>query len=198
MTRTRPHALLLAAGLGTRFRESAGNAAAEKLLHVVETPSGYVSMGIAAASALQTAGLDVTVVVRPKSPASFAFAANRFATIEAPDAHLGMGHSLAAGVAATGNNVGWLVALADMPYIRPHTIARVADALTQSHDEPCIVVPMHHEQRGHPIAFSHHFADALAQLTGDQGARSIIEAYPTTLRRLAVVDPGILQDIDTA
>jgi molybdenum cofactor cytidylyltransferase len=191
-----PHALLLAAGLGKRFRESAGNAAAEKLLHVVETPAGFMPMGIAAASALRAAGLDVTVVVRPKSPAAYAYAASHFDTIEARDAQLGMGHSLAAGIAAThaaGSRGGWLVALADMPYVLPSTITAIARALSVAHhtgdtaytpdtapdtaDTPRIVQPSFNGERGHPVAFSHHFFDELTMLTGDQGARSLIAPH---------------------
>ena len=40
-----------------------------------------------------------------------------------------MGHTLAAGVAAAPDAAGWLIALADMPYIDPATYQAVIEAL---------------------------------------------------------------------
>jgi len=34
-------------------------------------------------------------------------------------------------------------------------------------------------------------------LSGDSGARAILQAHPQAIRRLDVNDPGILQDVDT-
>ena len=52
--------------------------------------------------------------------------------IECPRAQEGMGASLACGVMASPDASGWIVALADMPWIRPATIQSVAAALGYS------------------------------------------------------------------
>ena len=47
----------------------------------------------------------------------------------------GMGTSISAGVAATQDALGWVIALADMPFIRADTVAAVANAL-RNDDNP--------------------------------------------------------------
>src|SRR6185503_12282766 len=49
--------------------------------------------------------------------------------LESIDCARGLGASIAAGVAASASADGWIVALGDMPCIRPLTIAAVADRL---------------------------------------------------------------------
>jgi molybdenum cofactor cytidylyltransferase len=49
-----------------------------------------------------------------------------------PDAALGMGHSLAFGVHSNQHWHGWLIALADMPWIQPHTYRQVAEVIADS------------------------------------------------------------------
>ncbi|HEY7776275.1 MAG TPA: nucleotidyltransferase family protein, partial [Kineobactrum sp.] len=51
-------------------------------------------------------------------------------------------------------------------------------------------------RRGHPVAFGRAWFGALASLSGDRGARALIQANPGKCRELAVADPGILLDID--
>ncbi|CBJ39951.1 conserved hypothethical protein (plasmid) [Ralstonia solanacearum CMR15] len=103
----------------------------------------------------------------------------------------GMGASLAAGVAARPHAGGWIIALADMPWLAPHTIARVAQALDAHH----CVAPFHQGQRGHPIGFGADYFAGLAALDGDEGARALID--PARLIRLDVGDAGTLRDVDT-
>lgn len=109
-------------------------------------------------------------------------------------AEQGMGTSIATGVAFSRDSEGWLVALGDMPHIRPQTIAAIAEAL-KLHGG--IAVPVFRGMRGHPVAFSKEFGAALSALTGDSGARQILEDYPQAITELPVDDPGILADIDT-
>ena len=89
---------------------------------------------------------------------------------------------------------GWLVALADMPWIAPATIARVADAVAGG---AIIAAPFHRGERGHPVGFGKACYAALATLTGDEGAKAIVAAQGDRIARIDVDDPGILRDIDT-
>lgn len=88
-----------------------------------------------------------------------------------------------------------VVALADMPFILPHTITMIVDQLSvHTHN---IVAPTYHGLRGHPVAFSKRFYAELATLTGDEGARSVLRRHAEDIVMLECDDPGILQDFDT-
>jgi molybdenum cofactor cytidylyltransferase len=108
-----------------------------------------------------------------------------------------MGDSLSAAIryATADREVdGFVIALADMPYIAPQTIRAVADALAAGAQ---IVVPIYQGQRGHPVGFAATFREALENLRGDEGARTIIQQHQDSVVRIEVDDAGILRDIDT-
>jgi molybdenum cofactor cytidylyltransferase len=78
-----------------------------------------------------------------------------------------------------------------MPYLRPGTIRALLDALRNGAD---IAAPMHDGRRGNPVAFSRIHLPDLLQLSGDVGARRLLQHYPVQL--VEVDDPGIHLDID--
>jgi molybdenum cofactor cytidylyltransferase len=114
--------------------------------------------------------------------------------VECAAAEQGMGHSLAAGVAAASTADAWLIALADMPSIKISTIAGLRTLL---HEGSELVAPFHAGRRGHPVGFSAGFGDALQALGGDAGARVLITQHVSSLTHYDVDDPGILIDVDT-
>lgn len=89
---------------------------------------------------------------------------------------------------------GFVIALADMPYIKPHTIEAVAHALKAG---TAIVAPTYQGKRGHPVGFSAKFQNELEQLTGDEGARAVLKRHADQIELLECNDPGIVADIDT-
>ena len=86
---------------------------------------------VRAALNLCAAGVPVHCVVRDSAgPVAQALGGIPGVAIGAcPDAHLGMGRSLAWGVAATPSADAWLVALGDMPEVAPNTIGSLIRAL---------------------------------------------------------------------
>jgi molybdenum cofactor cytidylyltransferase len=104
-----------------------------------------------------------------------------------------MGTSLACGVAAAADADAWVVALADMPWIDPATIVKVADALRAGAN---ITAPALRGRRGHPVGFSRLHHAALAALTGDLGARGVVEANTANIVQIDSDDAGILADVD--
>lgn len=116
--------------------------------------------------------------------------------IESDRTRDGIGASLAAGVEATPRAAGWIVALGDMPYILPATIAAVRLALASG---ALVAAPVHvaTKERGHPVGFAHALANELLALRGDEGARGVLERHRDALVRVAVDDRGIFLDIDT-
>jgi molybdenum cofactor cytidylyltransferase len=108
--------------------------------------------------------------------------------------NMGMGHSLAAGVRGSENANGWLLALADMPFVLPQTIGRVAEVLTEGGS---IVAPSHLGRRGHPVGFARMWFERLCMLDGDIGARHLLDAHADELQLLSCDDPGVCRDVDT-
>lgn len=177
--------ILLAAGHGRRF---GGN----KLLH--RLPDGEL-LGLASAKHLRQALPNALAVLRPEDrELRLLLEGLSFTLVIAREANRGMGHSLAAGVAATPNAAGWVIALADMPFVLPSTIAALAEALRAGHE---IVAPVYRGRRGNPVGFSARYRDELLALEGDAGARRLLQTNPQHLHLLEVDDPGVAQDIDT-
>lgn len=176
--------ILLAAGAGSRFGGG-------KLLHLLDG----VPIGVRSARNLRAAGLSVLAVVRPGSDqlASLLEAEGCAVTV-CPDAADGMGVSLAHAVAAAdGNATGWVVALADMPSIRPETIKRVANAISNG---ALMAAPTYHGERGHPVGFRANLHDELLALKGDEGARAVLARHRAELALIECDDPGTVFDID--
>lgn len=179
-----PRAILLAAGAGTRFGGG-------KLLHPLEDGAAIAAH---AARNLLEAGLEVLAVVRPGDfPLAELLESEGCSVTKCPDAAQGMGVSLAHGVRMSSDAGGWVVALADMPRIRPDTIARVVRTLMAG---AAIVAPAYQGDRGHPVAFGRQFLGELQALSGDSGARAIVQRNQALVRVLDCDDPGILLDID--
>ncbi|BEM44987.1 nucleotidyltransferase family protein [Serratia sp. Lou2A] len=134
-------------------------------------------------------GLPVQVVTRPDNlPVLAACAAKQVPVTLLASA--GLGDSIAAGVAATPHWQGWLIHLADMPFVNAEVFRQVADALRQ---HP-IVRPCYAQQPGHPVGFSARLRKPLCQLRGDNGARELLQGAAAHL--LPLEHPGVVQDID--
>jgi molybdenum cofactor cytidylyltransferase len=177
--------VLLAAGAGTRF-------GGRKLLYPL---SSGTSVGVAALSNLQSALPRVVSVVRPgDDELRLLLGKEGVSIIECAEADRGMGHSLAAGVAAALDADGWVIALGDMPHVRPDTIRAVAQALEEGAE---LVVPVFAGQRGHPVGFGRRFRDDLLALSGDAGARAVLTTHASAVHQLETDDPGVVQDVDT-
>jgi molybdenum cofactor cytidylyltransferase len=85
-----------------------------------------------------------------------------------------------------------VIALGDMPFVRPDTIRQIVAALAHGAG---IVVPVYHGVRGNPVGFGRAHLKHLLQLSGDVGARRLLQQYPVV--EVTVEDPGICRDIDT-
>jgi molybdenum cofactor cytidylyltransferase len=176
--------LLLAAGYGRRF-------GADKLLHLL--PDG-TPLAVASARTLRMACSRALAVLRPEQAAlAGLLAAEGLEVVICPEARDGMGHSLSAGVAASPDAAGWLVALADMPFIRPDSLSRVAAALLAGAP---LAAPACAGQRGHPVGFAARWRSDLLALSGDEGARALLRAQGHLLQVVETDDPGVLRDVD--
>ncbi len=169
----RPTVIVLAAGRGERFKASGGSQ--DKLNATLNGRALRDHVLVA----VRSSGLPFFVVEREHI------------------AHLksrGMGDSIAYGVETTAQANGWLILPADLPLIRPQTLLAVAQALLEAEDH-AVVVPFYQGKQGHPVGFKASCGDALKQLTGDRGARSVVTGYPSI--RLDLNDEGMVMDVDT-
>ncbi len=177
--------ILLAAGASKRF-------GSDKLMHPL---ARGVPVAAAALANLRTAIPHVIAVVRPGVPALENLLSEAGATvILCANADEGMGASLAAAVSASGEVAGWVIALADMPYIRPETIEKIVASLAAG---TAIAAPAYRGERGHPVGLSARFRAQLEALRGDEGARSILKLNEGSVTLIDVDDPGVCSDIDT-
>jgi molybdenum cofactor cytidylyltransferase len=184
--------ILLAAGEGSRF-------GGDKLLAPMPADSGAESSGVplgaVAGSRLVDALPDAIAVVRPRDARlSACLSAVGLRVVRCANADEGMGASLACGVSAARDADGWVIALADMPWIASATIRAIAAALARGAD---IAAPSYRGERGHPVGFARRHYDTLAALTGDTGARSLIERSLSRITWIDVDDAGVLRDVDT-
>jgi molybdenum cofactor cytidylyltransferase len=179
--------VLLAAGKGARFDPSGRQS---KLLQ--RLPSGE-TVAVAAVRALQADVPHVVAVVKPDDAELATLLQKQGCqVVVCADAGRGMGTSLAYVLSQLKHADGWIVALADMPFVQPATVGKLLQALLDGAD---IAAPVHQGRRGNPVAFSARHLPQLLTLDGDQGARSLLAVHPITL--VEVNDAGVLRDIDT-
>jgi molybdenum cofactor cytidylyltransferase len=174
--------LLLAAGSATRF-------GSDKLRHPL--PHG-VPIAVQAARQLRAELAEVIVVLRSRDSAS-AFESEGCRTVLCENADEGMGASLACAARAAGAQDGYIVALADMPFVRRTSIAAVREALERG---AALAAPYFRARRGHPVGIAGSFYPQLITLAGDEGARRIIAANEGALVKIPIGDPGVVRDID--
>ncbi|MDH5631600.1 MAG: nucleotidyltransferase family protein [Gammaproteobacteria bacterium] len=176
--------ILLAAGQGRRF---GGN----KLLHRLNDSDTVLS---AAVNNLANVLPDTVVVISPEMVGQSAGLESLGARVVVNDlACQGMAGSIVRGVQASADASGWLVALADMPWIQSQTIALLVDRFESVDD---IVAPVYEQQRGHPVVFGSGYRDELLVLTGDAGAKPVLDRHAQHLKLVPVNDRGVLLDID--
>ena len=177
--------LLLAAGSATRF-------GSDKLRH--DLPHG-VAIAVQSARHLKKELELVFAVVRPGADEIASTLRKENCTVVVcENAAEGMGASLACAARAAGPADGYLVALADMPFVRPSSIAAVREAIAGGAP---LAAPFWRMRRGHPVGIAGQFFAELLNLHGDEGAKALLAANPRRLVKIPVGDPGVIRDIDT-
>ena len=183
--------VLLAAGRGERF---GGAKLRAPLPHSTPDIAVGTPIGVAACRHLVLAVPETVAVLRPGDDALADELSNAGArVVVCADADRGMGRSLACGVRVAHDADGWIVALADMPWVRPATIRALVEALAGGAD---IVAPSYLGERGNPVGFSRRHFAALTALQNDEGARAIVAANRETMTLQIGDDAGVVRDVD--
>lgn len=113
-----------------------------------------------------------------------------------PNYGCGMSSSLKTGLVGIPDDTqAVLVALGDMPWIETETIIKLLAA--HRLDGMAVCRPVYRGQHGHPVLWPRRYFEEMGQLTGDIGARSLLETHAHQVLEVTVNDPGVLLDIDT-
>jgi molybdenum cofactor cytidylyltransferase len=177
--------LLLAAGGGTRF-------GSQKLVSRVHG----VPIVARAARALATLVEKMVVVVGSDSPAVIAALDGIDATfVENPRWADGLSTSLQLGVAAVPREAkAIVVALGDQPGIDPAVIRKVIARWRETGNP--IVSTRYRGSRGHPVLLACSVFSEVSGISGDVGARSLMERDPSRVA-FVDVDADAPRDVDT-
>jgi molybdenum cofactor cytidylyltransferase len=182
-------AVVLAAGRSTRM------GGPNKLLADIEGAPLVRRVAEAASAANLAEIVVVTGHEREKVEAALAGLPVRF--VHNPRYADGISTSIKAGLGALGDGAaGALVCLGDMPGLATELIQRLAGAFAPDKGKD-IVIPVRGGRRGNPVLIGRRHFGAIKKLTGDVGARELIQARPDAVTEIEVGDDGAFVDLDT-
>jgi molybdenum cofactor cytidylyltransferase len=174
-------ALVLAAGAGSRF-------GGDKL-HAPWGEGTLVQAAVRAAKAAPVAG-----VILLGKPGGRLVHDPAVRGVEVATWAEGMATTLRVGIAALpAGAAGAFVFLGDMPRIPCAVLSPLAEAVRAG--APA-AAPVWKEKLGHPVLFSAALFPDLVALTGDRGARAVLERLGDALIRIPAPDDGVLFDVD--
>jgi molybdenum cofactor cytidylyltransferase len=117
--------------------------------------------------------------------------------VENPDFASGQASSVRSGLAALPSAAsGALVLLVDQPLVSPMLINRLLEQ-SSARPDAVAVIPRYQAQRGNPVILARSIFTELGQLTGDSGARTVLERYRERVMMVDLDDPAVITDIDT-
>jgi molybdenum cofactor cytidylyltransferase len=147
---------------------------------------------------LREAGIEhVLVVVGPDpNPIRRALDGLPVALVANPTPERGQASSIAVGVAALAGGVeAVLIALGDQPGVPVSVIRALVAARARS--GLAVAAPVYRDGPGNPVLFGRETFPELLSLSGDRGARAVVERDPARVVRVPV-DTPMPPDIDTA
>ncbi len=161
-------------------------------------PFGDVTMLEKVVATILQAGLNEVIVVLGHRAREIAprLAGRPVVIVTNPDYWQGMSSSLRCGLGRASETVAaFMVVLGDQPLIGRDIVAKLLEEFARG--GPGIVAPVYRGQRGHPVIFSSEYRLELLAVTGDAGARVVVEAHPEAVRYVEVDSPAVVTGIDT-
>ena len=114
-----------------------------------------------------------------------------------PDYESGISASIKAGITQAKQDVdGFIIFLGDMPLIDQNMLKTSIQSF-YTRPESAIVVPVYKNRHGNPVIFAQKFKSELLKLTGDRGARPVIEKFQDQVIEVQIKNERLLLDIDT-
>jgi molybdenum cofactor cytidylyltransferase len=181
-------AIVLAAGSGSRF--GGGKLTAAWGEGVLLAGALHAAFAAPARSVTVVVGADASTVA-----AAVASVDPRATVVYAPDHDEGMAASLRTGLKhLPADTVGAFVFLGDMPRVPTAVLGKMADALAAG---ALAAAPVWQGRRGNPVLLSRELFPQLLALTGDAGARGVLQGLGDRLALVEAPDAGVLFDVDT-
>ena len=115
----------------------------------------------------------------------------------APDSARGMAHSLANAIHHVKEWQAAMVFLGDMPFVQAETVESILAEYEFRKAHSPIILPTKDGEQGHPVLFCSAYFEEIEKITGDKGARSVVDNHPDNVFTIEVQDPGVIRDIDT-
>jgi molybdenum cofactor cytidylyltransferase len=183
-------AIVLAAGPSERF------GAENKLLADI---GGDALIRVVVRAVLGAGIADVVVVTGyDQEPIEAALQALPLRCVHNANWRAGMGTSIAAGVAALGaRSEGTFVVPGDMPRLTSALFLRLAAAFEESRRQPIVFPTTAAGEQRNPVLWPRRHFTELMILSGQKGAKALLEARSSECLGVPVEDPAILEDIDT-
>jgi molybdenum cofactor cytidylyltransferase len=182
--------LVLAAGKSQRF-------GSDKLIAKMDDNQPMIAHSLKPLLSLSKEhNLELCVITRPDNKLLIDFLKHEKINYSlCPNAYLGMGHSIAHGIKTNPLWQGWMIALADMPNLTANIVETLITHIIQSPHQivrPSILkkdkeIPLH------PVYFPQSYKFKLSELTGDNGAKNIIQQQ----KLINISNANLLIDIDT-
>lgn len=191
-------AVVLAAGASTRSGET------PKALLRPEAGTSVVRLIVASAFA---AGAERTIVVLGAHAESVRRELDGTSAVGVvhPRWATGRTGSVKAGLAARGGRPGWVLLWpVDHPFVRAGTVRSLFDSARTSFEgggkggvPAAWLVPTYQGKRGHPVLLSEQAQREVLTYGDDEPLFRYPRGHPGEVREVAVLDPGILENIDT-
>ena len=186
---TRIVIILPAAGASRRMRGR------DKLLEPV---AGAPLLRVMALRALEVSTQVIVTLPRDRPDRAAALDDLQVKRIEVADADTGMSASLRAASRHIPDDAsGVLVLPADMPDISRDDLARVVQAFEDQVATSIVQATSADGTPGHPVLFPADLARGFGDLSGDEGARSIVKANADRRVYVALPDNHAITDLDT-
>ncbi len=145
------------------------------------------------------AGVQSVVVVTGYQPSKLKKALSNLSVKFAhnPLFNQGLSTSLQAGLKVLPSHIqGAIVMLGDMPSIQSRHIEQLISAFDPSKDR-LICVPTSNGKRGNPVLWPKRFFPAIAEVSGDVGARHLIGEFSDFVVDVEMEDNAVIVDLDT-
>jgi len=186
----RPSAVVLAAGSSTRFGD-------DKVLARI---GGRTILAMVVSSIPRKLVREVVVVVRSgRDAVATAGMAQGEVRIVANKRHqTGLASSIAAGITAVdSDSSGALIMLADQPFVTTRFLTRLISAYRRNGKDGNLVATASAGLVTPPAIFPRAYFGELLALSGDQGAKTVLEAHSDSLVLVSVPSKRLVADVDT-
>lgn len=184
----RAHAIVLAAGGGSRFggRKMLASWRGEPLI--------LASTRIALAAPVERVTVVTGAYAEDVERALDSLRSSRLVTVRNEKWSGGLNSSLAAGISSLPDDADCaLIFLGDMPLVPEDVAGELLRAMETGASAALVEID---KEPGHPVAIGRNMFSLFRELRGESGARRLLEAQEDT-RRLKLDCPGCLFDVDT-